>query len=60
VHFQWTAGGAGWARFENPANDFPKCVEYRRTKDGLHPKSPGPANAAKELVIPFNYRACAR
>ena len=60
VPFKWTAGGPDWARFENPANDFPKRVEYRRTKDGLYAEIAGPDPTGKNLVIPFNYRICSR
>lgn len=59
VPFQWIAGGADWARFENLANDFPKRVEYRKTKDGLYAEIAGPGEGGKELVIPFDYKACA-
>jgi Domain of unknown function (DUF6265) len=58
VPFKWVAGGADWARFENPANDFPKRVEYRKTKDGLYAEIAGPGEGGKELVIPFDYKAC--
>ncbi|MEO8063653.1 MAG: DUF6265 family protein [Pseudomonadota bacterium] len=58
VPFKWTAGGTDWARFENSANDFPKRVEYRRTKEGLYAEIAGPGDADKDLVIPFNYHAC--
>lgn len=58
VAFKWTAGGADWARFENPAHDFPKRVEYRRTPAGLHAEIAGPGPNGQELVIPFDYRAC--
>ena len=56
--FRMTASGANWARFENPEHDFPKRVEYRRTPDGLHAEIAGPGKDGKELVIPFEYRAC--
>ena len=58
VPFKWVAGGADWARFENPANDFPKRVEYRRTPQGLHAEIAGPGRDGKELVIPFPYDPC--
>jgi hypothetical protein len=58
VPFKWVAGGADWARFENPANDFPKRVEYRKTKDGLYAEIAGPGEGGKQLVIPFDYEAC--
>jgi len=58
VPFKWVAGGADWARFENPANDFPKRVEYRKTKDGLYAEIAGPGEGGKERVIPFDYKAC--
>ncbi len=58
VAFKWIAGGADWARFENLANDFPKRVEYRKTKDGLYAEIAGPGEGGKELVIPFDYKRC--
>jgi hypothetical protein len=58
VPFKWVAGGADWARFENPANDFPKRFEYRKTKEGLYAQIAGPGEGGKELVIPFDYKAC--
>jgi hypothetical protein len=59
VVFKWVAGGADWARFENPANDFPKRIEYRKTKDGLFAEIAGPGKDGKDFAIPFDYRACA-
>jgi hypothetical protein len=56
--FRLTASGANWARFENAAHDFPKRVEYRLTGKGLHAEVAGPGKDGKELVIPFEYRAC--
>lgn len=56
--FRLTASGAGWARFENPQHDFPRRVEYRRVGAGLHAEIAGPGDG-KEVVIPFEYRACA-
>lgn len=58
VAFKLTAIGAGWARFENPAHDFPKRVEYRRTSDGLHAEIAGPGKDGREHVIPFEYLRC--
>jgi uncharacterized protein DUF6265 len=58
VAFKWTAGGPDWARFENPAHDFPTRVEYRRTKAGLWAEISGPAKEGKPLAIPFDYQAC--
>lgn len=56
--FALTASGADWARFENPQHDFPKRVEYRRVKTGLHAEIAGPGNDGKEQVIGFDYRSC--
>jgi hypothetical protein len=56
--FKRTAGGADWARFENPAHDFPKRVEYRRRGDALHAEIAGPGEEGKEVVIPFDYLPC--
>jgi hypothetical protein len=58
VAFKWIAGGADWARFENAANDFPKLVEYRRTKDGLFAEISGPGKDGKRFAIPFDYHTC--
>jgi hypothetical protein len=58
--FRLTASGADWARFENPAHDFPQRIEYRRTPDGLHAETAGPDKDGKETVIPFDYVACLR
>ncbi len=58
VAFQWVAGGADWARFENPRHDFPRRVAYRRTAGGLHAEIAGPGEGGKELVIPFDYLRC--
>jgi len=55
--FRLTASGADWARFENPQHDFPQRVEYRRNGAGLHAEIAGPGKG-KEVVIPFEYRAC--
>ncbi|HEU5134402.1 MAG TPA: DUF6265 family protein [Steroidobacteraceae bacterium] len=56
--FRMTASGENWARFENPAHDFPKRVEYRRTPNGLRAEVAGPGKGGKELVISFEYLAC--
>jgi hypothetical protein len=56
--FWLTASGADWARFENPAHDFPQRVEYRRTATGLHAEIAGPGEGGKETVIPFDYEPC--
>ena len=58
VPFKRTAGGADWARFENPAHDFPTRVEYRRTATGLHAEIAGPGEGGRERVIPFDYLPC--
>jgi hypothetical protein len=60
VAFKLTASGADWARFENPAHDFPKRVEYRRTAGGLYAEIAGPGEDGREMKIPFDYRQCAR
>ena len=56
--FALTASGTGWARFENPAHDFPRRVEYRRTDQGLHAEIAGPVEGGRERVIPFDYQPC--
>jgi hypothetical protein len=58
VPFRLTASGADWGRFENPAHDFPKRVEYRRTATGLHAQIAGPGRDGREQVIPFDYLPC--
>ncbi len=58
VSFKWSAGGANWARFENPAHDFPKRVEYRREGARLHAHIAGPGKDGKEQVIPLEYQSC--
>jgi hypothetical protein len=60
VSFKLTASGADWARFENPAHDYPKRVEYRRTAGGLYAEIAGPGEGGTELKIPFDYKKCAR
>jgi hypothetical protein len=56
--FKLTASGPGWARFENPAHDFPNRVEYRRTANGLHAEIAGPDKDGKAAIIPFEYAVC--
>lgn len=60
VAFKQTAGGADWAKFENPAHDFPTRVEYRRTKGGLYAEIAGPGEGGKEMKIAFDYKQCSR
>jgi hypothetical protein len=56
--FRWAAGGADWARFENPAHDFPQLVEYRRSGEKLRARIAGPGKGGKESVISFEYERC--
>lgn len=56
--FRMTASGEAFARFENPAHDFPQRVQYRRTPDGLHAEIAGPGKDRKDVVVSFGYRAC--
>lgn len=58
TYFPATASGTDWVRFENPAHDFPKRVEYRRTVTGLHAEIAGPSPQGGERVIPFDYVPC--
>jgi len=58
VTFRWTAGGEDWARFENPAHDFPQLVEYRRSGAKLRARIAGPGKNGKESTIPFEYGTC--
>jgi hypothetical protein len=60
VTFKLTARGADWARFENPAHDFPTRVEYRRSGARLHAQIAGPGKGGKEQVISFEYQSCGR
>jgi hypothetical protein len=53
VSFARTAGGADWIRFENPAHDFPKVIEYRREGEWLRAEV-----SAAGKVIPFEYQRC--
>jgi hypothetical protein len=56
--FRRTASGDGWMRFENPAHDFPRRIEYRRKGDALHAEIAGPGDNGSERVIPYDYRRC--
>ena len=60
VPFKRTAGGADWARFENPAHDFPTRVEYRRDGERLRAHVAGPGKNGKESVLTFRYERCER
>lgn len=50
--------GEGRVRFENPENDFPHVIEYRRDGDQLRAHIAGPGPDGKEMRIPFDYRRC--
>lgn len=56
--FARSDGGEQWVRFENPAHDFPRRIEYRRTGDTLHAEIAGPGVGGKETVIGYDYRRC--
>jgi hypothetical protein len=56
--FRLTASGENWVRFENPAHDFPRRIEYRREGERLHAEIAGPGDGGAELVIPFDYGRC--
>ena len=56
--FRMVAAGEGWVRFENPAHDFPRRIEYRRDGDGLHAEITGPGEGGDETAIAFDYRPC--
>src|SRR4051812_20714346 len=56
--FRLTGSGRHWVRFENPAHDFPRRVEYRLSDAGLHAEVAGPGQDGKERVIPYDYRRC--
>ena len=50
--------GEGWVRFENPENDFPHVIQYRRDGENLRAWIAGPGPDDKEMKIPFDYRRC--
>jgi len=56
--FRWTAGGDTWARFENPAHDFPTRIEYRRIDDQLRAEIAGPDGKGGEQRMGFEFQAC--
>lgn len=58
--FKQTASGSNWVRFENPAHDFPKRIEYRRNKNKLTALIAGPGEGGSEMEIPFHYQLCAQ
>jgi hypothetical protein len=58
VTFRWTAGGRDWARFENPAHDFPQLVEYGRNGGKLRARIAGPGKDRKPTSISFEYEQC--
>jgi hypothetical protein len=60
VHFKLVSHGAGFARFENPAHDFPQFIEYRRTGDLLEAQVGAlPREGAKSGSIRYPFHACA-
>ncbi|MDQ2703450.1 MAG: DUF6265 family protein [Pseudomonadota bacterium] len=59
--FKRTDGGEDWVRFENPENDFPHRVEYRRTdENSMRAEISGPGDDGKTMTIPFEFRRCER
>jgi Domain of unknown function (DUF6265) len=58
--FREIARGSTWIRFENPAHDFPRRIEYRRQGEMLHAEITGPGEDGEEIVIAFDYRPCDR
>lgn len=50
--------GANWVVFENPQNDFPTRIEYRRDGTVLKASISGPGDDGKILRIPFDYQRC--
>jgi ketosteroid isomerase-like protein len=58
TRFKRVAGGENWARFENPAHDFPQGIEYRRKGEELHASVSGPGEGAEDKVIRFAYVPC--
>jgi len=56
--FKQSAAGDDWVQFENPAHDFPKRVEYRRSGDELKATIAGPGEDGKEMTIPYEFKRC--
>lgn len=56
--FKQVAVDKNWIKFENPEHDFPKHIEYRRTKDKLTAIIAGPGEGGREMKIPFHYTFC--
>lgn len=56
--FKRSDGGEHWVRFENPANDFPQRIEYRREGDLLNAEISGPGRDGKPQSIPFALKRC--
>lgn len=56
--FVRTDGGEFWARFENPAHDFPQRIEYRRVDDRLMAEIGGPGDDGQEIAMQFEYQRC--
>lgn len=59
VEFRQVQADERSARFENPAHDFPKRIEYRRNGDALHAEIAGPGKDGREFTIAFAFTACA-
>jgi hypothetical protein len=58
--FKQTVVEKNWVRFENPAHDFPKRIEYRRNKNKLTAVIAGPGEGGREMEISFHYQVCAQ
>lgn len=56
--FKQVAVDKNWIKFENPEHDFPKHIEYRRSKDKLTAIIAGPGEGGREMEIPFHYTLC--
>jgi len=59
VEFRQVQGDQRSVRFENPAHDFPKRIDYRKDGDGLQAEISGPGRDGRELAIGYTYTPCA-
>ncbi len=56
--FRLTDTGERWARFDNPAHDFPQRIEYRRDGERLVAEISGPGEGGRVKSIPFEFEPC--
>ncbi len=60
TNFKRTDGGADWIRFENPENEYPRRIDYRRDGELLLAEIGGPGEGDKEEVVSFRYTLCSK